>query len=768
MRNFMNGKHIIFFIFLMLISIASVSASDINQTDVDFDKSDSECCSFVIQEEDETVFAFRQDSPINGYGVEIYNDTLGNLDIITQEIDTPNNHFIHAIITEDGWVASHGGDSTNVSDTRAIERCAFEMLLSKNISSDSLFQIQTIFSKYNYGHFLIKAPDGSYGIAYFQTCLFGTLNPGEFLVVPNEYDGFRQGNYTDYAINPIDAIVNICSYDNSGWNRRNVYSYDYKAHDTADGQKYGVDIYATNDNGHNVGLNTSEIVTYVYYNNVLYPKSVIPQNPDKLYLGTYIFENQSIYSIFEVVNSSKNVLVNSTSAIHYRINNIDDERTIVFDLDDNIEFIDAEISQGNYYYDLSQHALYWNLSPSNGSKEIILNIKPNVKGTFKVHSYVQDINEEIEVTAYATNQGVILTSENVTTYKSYSKSLKVYLTDDDGVALIGEEVSIVIDGTTYCREVTPKGYAALSIMLQPGEYDALISYDGKFGKNQTTAKIIVKKTLFSEDLEVFYGKASKFNVSCLDENGNILKGYEIDFCIDGVLKDIYLDENGTCALDISNLKPGNHSIISYNIRTNEFVSNLISIKEPICDLIIKKTVNASSIRIGDNVKWTIFIFNNGPCDAHEVQATDILPLGVKYVSYYASKGFYDVGCGLWTIGNLTDGENVTLDLYCIAFKEGIITNEANVTCNETDVNPSNNHDDSSVEVIKNETPIPPSPPTPIPTPNPSTEQPVDPVKMSVAYSNKKLVTGNPIACLLIVIMVLFSNFWVQNRKKRFK
>ena len=36
------------------------------------------------------------------------------------------------------------------------------------------------------------------------------------------------------------------------------------------------------------------------------------------------------------------------------------------------------------------------------------------------------------------------------------------LTDSDGVPLIGKKVSIMIDGTNYEREVTSKGYAALS------------------------------------------------------------------------------------------------------------------------------------------------------------------------------------------------------------------------------------------------------------------------------------------------------------------
>lgn len=537
----------------------------------------------------------------------VHNDTLGDKEIIVQEIDTNGNHFIHAMITEDGWIASHGGDSSNIADTRVIEQIAGEMILSKDISSDSLSKIQNILKKYNYGHCFIKAPDGSYGIAYFETCVFGKLQPGEFLIVPNVYSGLRKGNYSDYGMDPVDAIVEICSYDNSGWNRRNLYSYDYKAHEVLNGQKYGLDIYVINDNGHNVGLNTSKIVTYCYFNDKKYSQTEIPQNPDKMHIGTYIFENQSIGSVFEVVDSPKNVLVNTESSICYRINNINDERMVVFDFDENVEFIGVEdVSQGDYSYNSGLHILFWNLPSSDISKEITLCIKPKVKGDYKIRSYVQGLDEENIVTGYATDGGVVLTSDNVTTYKSYYKSLYVYLTDDDGVPLIGEKISIMINGTTYYREVTPKGYATFAILLQPGEYDAVISYEGVFGKTQTTSKIIVKKTLFTNDLEVFYGETSGFKITCLDENGDILPYAEIDICIDGTLKNLFSDAKGTYNFDISKLEPGKHTIISYNIRTNEFVSNIITIK-PATEL----TANAITATYNINKNLVITLKYNG-------------------------------------------------------------------------------------------------------------------------------------------------------------
>ena len=56
----MNIKFVFIVVLIVFFSISAVSANDGNQTDgdMDFNKENSECCSFVIQEEDETVFAF--------------------------------------------------------------------------------------------------------------------------------------------------------------------------------------------------------------------------------------------------------------------------------------------------------------------------------------------------------------------------------------------------------------------------------------------------------------------------------------------------------------------------------------------------------------------------------------------------------------------------------------------------------------------------------------------------------------------------------------
>jgi uncharacterized repeat protein (TIGR01451 family) len=168
---------------------------------------------------------------------------------------------------------------------------------------------------------------------------------------------------------------------------------------------------------------------------------------------------------------------------------------------------------------------------------------------------------------------------------------------------------------------------------------------------------------------------------------------------------------------------------------------------PIVDLEVQKFSDRPQYHVNDTICWTITVINRGPCDAHDVVAIDVLPSSVNFTSYNASKGFYNVTSGKWTIGDLANGESATLTIYCIALVEGYITNYVNVTCNETDSNLDNNYANSTVEVVNETNSTTPEYP----------QHPEEPIRLMAA--------GNPIAYLLVVIMVLFGSFWARNRKE---
>ena len=546
------------------------------------DLSISECCSFIIQENNgETVYAFRQDSPLYGTGVVINSQEWYGRNIIKQEIESQSEYFFHSIITEDGWVIGQGGSQYD-DDSMMIERIAGAIVSNNYISTDYLRQIRDILYDYHYGHFVVKAPDGRYGIAFYDRVLTGTLYPGQFMVIPNYIEYYQKGNYNDYGADPVDAIIQICSYDDSGLNRRNLYTYDYKVHDTPNGLFYGADIYVTNDNGHNVGLDTSRIVTHFYYEGNYYPAFSIPQNPGKLYVGTHIFENTAAGNMIELIDGPSNVLINDEDSVSYSIKLLTTEYTVEFDLGNDIDFINAYPSLGSFIYDSQQHKLYWNLPAINMEKNIIIYFKPRSMGNHNIRTAVQGKSEVHDFSYYVTDYGAHISVSDVDKYAGGPQKLNVYLKDNYGNPLIGECVGININGVNYYRFISDQGYASLALNLDKGEYDAVVSYYDKIGEDRTTAHVTIRQTAFGEDIVKYFKNGTQFYASFLDTDGSPLKNSDVLFNINGVFYTRSTNENGVARLNI-NLEPGEYIITSINLASGEMISNSIRVKSVLAE-----------------------------------------------------------------------------------------------------------------------------------------------------------------------------------------
>ena len=116
------------------------------------------------------------------------------------------------------------------------------------------------------------------------------------------------------------------------------------------------------------------------------------------------------------------------------------------------------------------------------------------------------------------------------------------------------------------------------------------------------------------------------------------------------------------------------------------------------DLEIIKLVSDAAPHKGDKITWTIIVTNNGVDDAANVVATDKLPSGVVYVSD-DSNGAYDYKTGIWTVGDLANGECATLNIVALVdTTNATIVNVANVTSDTYDPNESNNKCNNSTTV----------------------------------------------------------------------
>lgn len=124
------------------------------------------------------------------------------------------------------------------------------------------------------------------------------------------------------------------------------------------------------------------------------------------------------------------------------------------------------------------------------------------------------------------------------------------------------------------------------------------------------------------------------------------------------------------------------------------------------NLTITKTANPTKLTVGQKVTFTIKVTNNGPDTATGVFVKDKLPSGLTYLSYSSTKGSYNAGTGIWTIGNMNAGTSETLNMIALTKAAGSYENIAIVGSNS--INPGNNSSTSTIVVNKpgsNGTPV---------------------------------------------------------------
>src|SRR5690606_34562427 len=80
------------------------------------------------------------------------------------------------------------------------------------------------------------------------------------------------------------------------------------------------------------------------------------------------------------------------------------------------------------------------------------------------------------------------------------------------------------------------------------------------------------------------------------------------------------------------------------------------------DLSLTKTVNNATPIVGSQVIFEVVVTNSGPQDATGIEVTDFLPDGYTYNSFTATTGTYNSTTGLWTVGTLTTGQSVSLQI----------------------------------------------------------------------------------------------------------
>lgn len=130
-----------------------------------------------------------------------------------------------------------------------------------------------------------------------------------------------------------------------------------------------------------------------------------------------------------------------------------------------------------------------------------------------------------------------------------------------------------------------------------------------------------------------------------------------------------------------------------NNNPNEDDQDSATIKAPLIDLSLTKTVDNSTPDVGDSIVFTIQVANTGPDDATGVQVLDVLPSELRYDSSSTQTGSYNQSNGIWNIGSIPASQTATLTINVTPVSSQLVTNTAEVVAADQpdiDSTPGNN------------------------------------------------------------------------------
>ncbi|WP_410320307.1 hypothetical protein, partial [Methanobrevibacter sp.] len=135
--------------------------------------------------------------------------------------------------------------------------------------------------------------------------------------------------------------------------------------------------------------------------------------------------------------------------------------------------------------------------------------------------------------------------------------------------------------------------------------------------------------------------------------------------------------------------------------TNNNCSNSTTVP-PEADLELTIEPDVNKVKVGDVVVYTVTIKNNGPDTANNTHAKIKIPKELELLGYEPSQGTYDPETGIWDIGDVAPGEEVTLILKTKALVSGKIVIEASVVCDTYESDLSNNNNTAEINVLPDE------------------------------------------------------------------
>ena len=125
---------------------------------------------------------------------------------------------------------------------------------------------------------------------------------------------------------------------------------------------------------------------------------------------------------------------------------------------------------------------------------------------------------------------------------------------------------------------------------------------------------------------------------------------------------------------------------------------------PASDISITKTVSKYQYSVGDLVKYSIKVTNNGPDKAENIRVREIMDDNLLLKSFHASAGDFDKVNDVWSLDELDVGKDAILKISALAQKAGTAKNTVVAESDNYDPDLNNNNDTVTVNIHKKDKP----------------------------------------------------------------
>ncbi len=223
-------------------------------------------------------------------------------------------------------------------------------------------------------------------------------------------------------------------------------------------------------------------------------------------------------------------------------------------------------------------------------------------------------------------------------------------------------------------------------------------------------------------------------VTC--EAGNLNPGQEASFQI---VVSVLSGNSGSIANTVraeSTATPGHPATPDPEPANNEAHVEVPTL--PSADLELVKTALTPEVHPGQQASFSLVVTNKGPSDAQEVKLLDTLPAGLAYVSAGGASCEAAGQAVTCTLGTMTAGSSVTVELTTQPAGLGSYTNTAVVSSTTPDPDTGNNSSEATVKVVPVPVVTPPAPPTAV-TPPASGVSPTAAAMARTSVTLRKLV-----------------------------